>query len=165
MLRRVASARAHRPCTCLLRCSIAGPDARAVETSCEAVGPTYVPTVLPTVRKEHCDGRYGRDVAMLTDLVRCTVVAQDLHQVTSHLGTHASTLSQGSPPVSWDPSECKIRAKKGGGPCAKGGPQSAWSHAWTRADLSHAGNHCLEIILGNEITAQVFYFYWCDCYV
>ena len=27
--------------------------------------------------------RYGRDVAMLTDLVRCTVIAEDLRQVTS----------------------------------------------------------------------------------
>ena len=35
--------------------------------------------------------RYGRDVAMLTDLVRCTVLAEDLEQVRSHCGREAST--------------------------------------------------------------------------
>ena len=30
------------------------------------------------------DVRYGRDVAMLTDLVRCTVLAEDLRQVGAH---------------------------------------------------------------------------------
>ncbi|KAJ1473643.1 hypothetical protein T484DRAFT_1835297, partial [Baffinella frigidus] len=30
---------------------------------------------------------YGRDVAMLTDLVRCTVIAEDLRQVRSHYGS------------------------------------------------------------------------------
>ncbi|KAJ1467762.1 hypothetical protein T484DRAFT_2327623 [Baffinella frigidus] len=34
---------------------------------------------------------YGRDVAMLTDLVRCTVLAEDLRQVRSHYASEAST--------------------------------------------------------------------------
>ena len=44
------------------------------------------------------DVRYGRDVAMLTDLVRCTVLAEDLRQVGSH-ATESLTLSQGSTPI------------------------------------------------------------------
>jgi len=40
--------------------------------------------------------RYGRDVAMLTDLVRCTVLAEDLRQVrpdesSPTLGSHMKT--------------------------------------------------------------------------
>jgi len=44
------------------------------------------------------DVRYGRDVAMLTDLVRCTVLAEDLRQVGPH-AIQSLTLSRGSTPI------------------------------------------------------------------
>ena len=45
---------------------------------------TYARTLsLSHTRTLSPPNRYGRDVAMLTDLVRCSVVAEDLHQVAS----------------------------------------------------------------------------------